>query len=117
MEFRRRFYGCLDTRADALFELADAAICSDGPVTSLVELSLAAVFRRGHGALYDALADGSIDEDLLRDLLADQLPIDAPLMFGIDSTTFPRPNAECSPDRGLHYAPCRCDVNRKVLPG
>ena len=38
-------------------------------------------------------------------------------MFGIDATTFPRPNAECSPGRGLHYAPCRCDGDRKVVPG
>jgi hypothetical protein len=46
--FRDGFYGCLEARADALFELADAVICADGPVTSLVELSLAPVFRRGH---------------------------------------------------------------------
>jgi hypothetical protein len=78
--FRDGFYDCLDARADALFELADAAICADGPVTSLVELSLAPVFRRGHGALYDALADGAVDEDRLRDLLAGQLPADVPLM-------------------------------------
>ena len=38
-------------------------------------------------------------------------------MFGIDATTYPRPNAECSPGRGLHYAPCRCDGDRKVVPG
>ena len=56
--FRDGFYECLTARADALFELADAAICTGGPVTSLVELSLAPVFRRGHGALYDALAGG-----------------------------------------------------------
>ena len=115
--FRDGFYACLTARADALFELAEAAICADGPVTSLVELSLAPVFRRGHGALYDALADGAVDEERLRDLLAAQLPAGAPLMFGIDATTFPRPNAECSPDRGLHYAPCRCDGDRKVVPG
>jgi hypothetical protein len=115
--FRDGFYDCLDARADALFELADAAICTDGPVTSLAQLSLAPVFRRGHGALYDALADGAVDEDRLRELLAGQLPADVPLMFGIDATTYPRPNAECSPDRGLHYAPCRCDGDRKVVPG
>jgi hypothetical protein len=34
---------------------------------------------------------------------------------GFDATTFPRPNAVCSPDRGLHYAPCRCDGDRKVM--
>lgn len=115
--FRAGFYECLTARADALFELADAAICAGGPVTSLVELSLEPVFRRGHGALYDALAGGAVDEERLRDLLAGQLPAGAPLMFGIDATTFPRPNAECSPDRGLHYAPCRCDGDRKVVPG
>jgi len=54
--FRARFYACLTARADALFELADAAICTGGPVTSLVELSLEPVFSRGHGALYDSLA-------------------------------------------------------------
>jgi hypothetical protein len=78
---------------------------------------LSPLFRRGHGALYDALADGAIDEERMRDLLAAQLPADAPLMFGVDATTFPRPNAECSPGRGLHYAPCRCDGDRKVVPG
>jgi hypothetical protein len=49
--FRVEFYDCLYTRADALFELADAVLCSDGPVTSLVELTLTAEHRRGHGAM------------------------------------------------------------------
>src|SRR4051812_28820282 len=49
-EFRGDFYGCLSRRADALFELTDALLCSGAPVTSLVELSLAAEHRRGHGA-------------------------------------------------------------------
>ncbi|MFE3205705.1 NF041680 family putative transposase [Embleya sp. NPDC059237] len=115
--FRARFHDCLETRADALFELADAVICTDRPVTSLVELSLASVFRRGRGALYDALANGRVDEERMRDLLADRLPTDGPLMFGVDATAFPRPNAECSPDRGHHYAPCRCDGARKTVVG
>lgn len=46
--FRVEFYDCLYTRADALFELTDAVLCSDGPVTSLVELTLTAEHRRGH---------------------------------------------------------------------
>jgi hypothetical protein len=44
-------------------------------------------------------------------------PASFPPMFGIDATTYPRPNTEYSPDRGLHYAPCRCDGDRKVVPG
>ena len=57
-EFRRRFYNCCTLRGDALFELTDAVLCADGPVGSLVELSLAAEHRRGHGALYDSLSAG-----------------------------------------------------------
>jgi len=55
-EFRARLYRCLTARADALFELCDAILCADHAVTSLVQLSLVPEFRRGHGALYDALA-------------------------------------------------------------
>ena len=57
-EFREQLLGCLTARADALFELADAVLCADRPVRSLVQLSLEPEFRRGHGALYDALAAG-----------------------------------------------------------
>lgn len=114
--FRTDFYECLPTRADALFDLSDAALCAEGPVTSLVELSLQPSFRRGHGALYDALACGDVDEERLRTLLVSHLP-DGPLMFGVDASTYPRPRAECSPGRGHHYAACRCDGDRKTIPG
>src|SRR6266516_8101758 len=73
-EFRARLYGCLTARADALFELCDAILCADHAVTSLAELSLVPAFRRGHGALYDALAAGQVDEEALAALLAGTLP-------------------------------------------
>lgn len=73
-EFRARLYECLTARPDALFELADAILCADHAVTSLVQLSLVPQFRRGHGALYAALADGRIDEDKLAALLTGALP-------------------------------------------
>jgi hypothetical protein len=57
-EFRARLYACLTVRADALSGLADAILCADHAVTSLVQLSLEAEFRRGHGALYQALREG-----------------------------------------------------------
>ena len=78
-EFRARLYGCLTARPDAAFELADAILCADHAVTSLAELSLVPQFRRGHGALYDALAAGRIDEEALAGLLAGTLP---PLVDG-----------------------------------
>ncbi len=73
-EFRARLYECLTARADACFELCDAILCADHAVTSLVQLSLVPEFRRGHGALYAALADGRIDEEQLAALLTGTLP-------------------------------------------
>src|SRR5579863_5201444 len=73
-EFRARLYGCLTARPDAAFELVDAVLCADHAVTSLAELSLVPAFRRGHGALYDALAAGRIDEEALAALLTGTLP-------------------------------------------
>ncbi|MDQ0753949.1 hypothetical protein QF034_008180 [Streptomyces africanus] len=39
--FRGDFYDCLNGRADALLELTDALLCTDGPVRTLVDLALA----------------------------------------------------------------------------
>src|SRR5437660_12102088 len=85
--FREAFHQCLTARSDALFELTDAALCADGPVTSLVELSLATEHRRGHGALYDSLNQGRIDIDRFRSVVARQsIPRDQDgrNMLGID---------------------------------
>jgi hypothetical protein len=78
--FRSRLYGCLALRADALSELADAVLCADHAVTSLVQLCLEPEFTRGHGALYDALSAGRIDDEQLFSLLAAELPqaVDGP---------------------------------------
>ncbi len=69
VEFRQRLYECFGRRADALFELVDAVLTADGPVSSLVELSLEKAFRRGHGALYDAVASGEVDVAALAALI------------------------------------------------
>ena len=56
--FRRELYRCFSARADALFELCDAALCRQDRVHVLAELSLEPGHQRGHGALYDALNCG-----------------------------------------------------------
>src|SRR4051812_33858404 len=100
--FRGGLYRCLGRRADELFELADALLCADGPVQSLVGLCLAPEHRRGHGALYDALNCGEVDADRLRERLA-ALPV--PQMFGgrivlaVDVSPWLRPDAPTCPDR------------------
>ncbi|WP_455432693.1 hypothetical protein [Streptosporangium soli] len=40
----------MTARADALFELTDALLCADGPVKSLVDLTLTAEHRRDKGS-------------------------------------------------------------------
>lgn len=118
--FRQELYDCLTARSDALFELADAVLCSDGPVVSVPELSLTAPHRRGHGAMYDALACGGIDSDRLRRALAElELPrgTDRQLTVAIDVTPWPRPDAECSPERLHCHRQCRCDGVRQTVPG
>jgi DDE superfamily endonuclease len=119
-QFRSGFYDSLTRRADALFELTDALLCAEGPVTSLAELSLELVHRRGHGAMDDALAQGRVDASRLRLILAGlDLPrgADRQLTIAVDTTPWPRPDAECSPERLHCHRPCRCDGIRQTIPG
>jgi len=102
--FRHAFYGCLTARADALFELTDAVSCTEGPVRSLVGLSLAPEHRRGHGALYDGINHGAIDITRLRNLVAtQQLPraADGRIRLAVDVTPWPRPDTNTTPDRSF----------------
>jgi hypothetical protein len=103
--FRRELYRCLWRRGDALFELADAALAA-GRAGSLPYLSLEPAFRRGHGMVYQGLSEGAVDEEALRDLLVAARPRDWPLVFAIDASTYPRPEAETSPDREFHHHSC-----------
>nr|WP_223243597.1 NF041680 family putative transposase [Streptomyces sp. CBMA123] len=100
--FRGDFYACLTGRRDVLFELADALLCADGPVTSPVDLTLVAEHRRGHGALYDALNRGRLDVVRLRRTLAalsQPKAADDRLVLAVDVSNWLRPDAECSADR------------------
>lgn len=81
---------------DALFELTDAVLCADGPVKTLVELSLAVEHRHGHGALYAALDRGWLEPTRLRRTLAG-LPLpeaaDGRIVLAVDVSNCLRPDA------------------------
>lgn len=101
-EFRQEVYECLTARADALFELAEAVLCAEGPVKTLVGLSLAPEHRCGHGALYDAINHGRIEISRLRHVLAGlELPRAAGgrIVLGVDVSPWLRPGAptRCPP--------------------
>src|SRR4051794_37510971 len=83
-----------------------ALLCAEA-FSSLPHLSLEPVHRRGWGSAYAALVSGRIDADRLRDLLAGSLPLSEPLVFAVDVTTWPRCDAERSPERGYYYHPSR----------
>ena len=69
--FRAGIYRALGRRRDALFELLDAA--SRGlAADSLPHLSLVAGHPRGHGSVYAALREGTVDGSALRAALAGQ---------------------------------------------
>jgi hypothetical protein len=59
--FRSELHTCFTRRADALFELGDALLCSQTPFPSLPHLSLEPVHQRGWGNVHAALARGRID--------------------------------------------------------
>lgn len=117
--FRSGLYRGFGRRADALFELVDAVLTASGPVGSLVELSTEKAFRRGHGALYDALACGEVDVAGLAGLIASSWePADAgPVKIAVDVSPWPRPDAVTSPQLCHCYTACRCDGARQTVPG
>jgi DDE superfamily endonuclease len=118
--FRRDFHACLTARADEMSELADAVLCADGPVKTLVGLSLAPEHRRGHGALYDAVNHGRIGISRLRRSLAG-LPLpraaDGRLVLAVDVSSWLRPGAATSPGRLFCHVYGRGKGQAQMIPG
>src|SRR5689334_5296482 len=117
--FCREFYACLTARADALFELTHALLCAEGPVTSLVELTLTAEHRRGHGAMYDGLNAGWVEPARLRRTLTSlPLPtVDGRLVLAVDVSPWLRPDAATSGDRLFCHVYGRAKGNAQLIPG
>ncbi len=118
--FREVLYGCLTARADELFELTDALLCTDGPVKTLVELALAPEHRRGHGALYDGINHGRIEVTRLRRELAGlALPRarDGRIVLGVDVSPWLRPDAPTSPGRMFCHTYGRGHGQAQMIPG
>jgi hypothetical protein len=118
--FRGAFYDCLTLRRDALFELAEAVLCAEGPVSTLVGLSLAAEHRRGHGALYDGLGSGRVEVGRLRRSLV-SLPVprdeQGRITLAVDVSPWLRPDAATSPDRSFCHVYGRGKGQAQMIPG
>src|ERR1035441_6915939 len=118
--FRLDFHRCLTARGDELSELADALLCTEGPVKTLVGLSLAPEHRRGHGALYDAVNAGRIQIGRLRRAVAG-LPLpraaDGRIVLAVDVSNWLRPDAVTSPERLFCHVYGRGKGNAQMIPG
>jgi hypothetical protein len=114
--FRADLYGCFRRRGDALFELADALMTA-GAITSLPHLSLEPVHRRGWGSVYDALADGRVDRPALRAAVAAHPLAAGRSIYAVDVSTWPRCDAEASPERGYYYHPARHSAGKPIVAG
>lgn len=103
-----------------MFELADAVLCADGPVSTLVGLTLTAEHRRGHGALYDGLGSGRIQVERLRRALA-TLPVprdgQGRITLAVDISPWLRPDAATSSDRSFCHVYGRGKGQAQMIPG
>ena len=118
--FRQELYRCFTSRADALFEVAEAVLCRQERVHMLAELSLEPEHRRGHGGLYDAVNAGRADVTRLRRSLA-ALPLpawpDGRIRLAADVSNWLRPDAAASPDRLFCHCYARGKGNAQMIPG
>src|SRR3954454_21352175 len=119
-QFRHELYASLSARADVLFELTDAVLCADGPVVSLVELTLVAEHRRGHGAMYDALNQGRVEPQRLRRSLA-SLPLprtaQGRIVLAVDVSPWLRSDAPTSSERLFCHVYGRGKGQAQLIPG
>ena len=115
--FRAGLHQCWTSWPDAAFELTDTVLCMPSPVASVPALSLEPAFRRSHGSLYKALARGEVDDEAMRELLVEHRPSGWPLVFAVDASTWPRCDAETSPQRGYYYSASKHSAGQPIVAG
>ncbi len=117
--FRSDFYACLTDYPDALFELADALLCADGPVRSPVELTVVPEHRRGHGGMYKALNRGTLNIVAFQAALAGlPLPrLGGRLVLAVDVSPWLRPDAPTNSGRLYCHTYARGRKNAVMVPG
>ena len=70
-------------------------------------------------SFYAALTRGRIDAEVLRDLLV-RHPLagsGATPVYAVDTSVWPRCDAECSPERGYYYHPSRHSAGQPIVAG
>ena len=114
--FRQKVYAAFGLRADALFEIMDAVLSAPA-IETPAHLSLAPSFQRKWGSVYDALNAGTIDFAAVEHLVADY-PLDTESdWYAIDTSVWPRCDAETSPERGYYHHHSRQSNGQPIVAG
>ena len=95
--FRQEVHKLLTKAKDATFELMDA-VMTTRQVSSLAEFSLSLMFRRQYPSTYEAIEDCRPQRNQLMKLCIKQIPVQEYIVFGIDHTPWPRPDAKTLKD-------------------
>ena len=132
VDFREKIHQSFPYRSDATMELIDA-IAGNASAQSPVALSLNSLFHRQYSSIHDAVDNffvpGSSDKSEFERheqqlqrmrIVAEQYP--EPVrrnfyLFGLDTTTQPRPFANTLDDRGIHYYPNPAPGNKPIIVG
>ena len=100
--FRQEAHRLLTKAKDATFELMDA-VMTTRHASSIAEFSLSPMFRRQYPSTYEAIEDCRPQRNQLMQLCIKQLPIQKYVVFGIDHTPWPRPDAKTLKDRTYEH--------------
>jgi hypothetical protein len=131
-KFRGELYNQFKNLADSSMDLLDA-VCSNHKTSSVVQLSLNPLFRRGYSALYKPIGGLSFpevsEEDIeskdweqkeLLELIAEVVPNREQRPFsllGLDCTSIARQFAKTLADRGMVYQPTQIAGNKPITIG
>jgi len=121
--FRDHIFSCFSFRADATMELLDS-LSGNIDATSVVQLSLSSIFRRGYGSVRDAIkhfaADPKQSIRLEQSLIQYCSPITETQPFRllvVDCTPAPRKYSKTLTDRGIVHAPNVIPGNKPITVG
>jgi len=114
--FRTEVYRRLGCRRDALFEIMDAVLTAP-VIESPAHLSLAPMFQRHWGSVYDALNQGTLDDVALHELLMRHPLATTAAWYAVDASVWPRCDAETSPQRGYYHHPTRQSHGQPLVAG
>jgi hypothetical protein len=131
-KFRGELYNQFEHLADSAMDLLDA-LCSNHKTSSVVQLSLNPLFRRGYSALFKAIGGLSwpevSEEDIeskdwkqkgLLELIAEVVPNREQRPFsllGLDCTSIARQFAKTLADRGMVHQPTQIAGNKPITIG